>query len=84
MIYDTIVFENLRFRPSTRRQKAGVFKNFHPGWRAFLKRSVFGDRFHQIRVDGGPNRRKNIHVQTKTDTFGRGLRVFGLKNSDIE
>ena len=37
MIYDTIVFENLHFRSSTRRQKPGVFKNFHSGWRAFLK-----------------------------------------------
>ena len=27
MIYDIIVFENLRFRPSTRKQKAGDFKN---------------------------------------------------------
>ena len=27
MIYDIIVFENLRFRPSTCKQKAGDFKN---------------------------------------------------------
>ena len=27
MIYDIIVFENLRFRPSTRKQKADDFKN---------------------------------------------------------
>ena len=27
MIYDITVFENLRFRPSTRKKKAGDFKN---------------------------------------------------------
>ena len=31
MMYDIIVFENLRFRPSTRKQKAGVFRDFNPG-----------------------------------------------------
>ena len=29
MIYDIIVFENLRFGPSTRKWEAGVFKNLH-------------------------------------------------------
>ena len=28
----------------------------------FLKRCVFGDRFHRKRVDGRPNRRKKISV----------------------
>ena len=51
MMYDIIVFENLRFRLSTRKRKAGVFKNFHSGER-FWKRSVFSDRFHQILEDG--------------------------------
>lgn len=32
----------------------------------FLKRCVFGDRFHRIRVDGWPNRRKKTLFQTKT------------------
>ena len=27
VVHDIIVFENLRFRPSTRKQKAGDFKN---------------------------------------------------------
>ena len=68
---DIIVFENLRFRPSTSKRKAGVFKKSLL-WRAFLKRYVFGDRFHLIRVDGRPNwRKKNIGFQTKTDTCGR-------------
>ena len=33
MIYDIIVFENLRFRTSTRKRKARVFKNLHSGER---------------------------------------------------
>ena len=43
--------KNLRFRPSTRRRVA-----------AFLKRCVFGDRFHRMRVDGRPNRSQKISV----------------------
>ena len=31
LMYDIIVFENLCFCPSTRKQKAGVFKDFNPG-----------------------------------------------------
>ena len=31
MMYDIIVFENLCFRPSTCKQKAGVFKDLNPG-----------------------------------------------------
>ena len=33
MIYDIIVFENVRFRTSTRKQKERVFKNLHAGER---------------------------------------------------
>ena len=33
MIYDIIVFENLRFRTSTRKRKAHVFKNLRSGER---------------------------------------------------
>ena len=29
MMCDIIVFENFRFRPSTRKRKADVFKNLH-------------------------------------------------------
>ena len=37
-------------------------------WRVFLKRCVFGDCFHWIRVDGlGQTGDKNPHFQTKTD-----------------
>ena len=68
---DIIVFENLRFRPSTRKRKAGVFKK-SPLWRAFLKRCVFGDCFHMIRVDGRPNWRKKISVFKQ-----KRIRVYG-------
>ena len=67
MMYDIIVFENLCFCPSTRK-KGWCFQRLQP-WRAFLKRCVFGDCFHQIRirVDCRPNRRKNsVCFQTKT------------------
>ena len=29
MMYDIMVFENLPFRPFTRKREAGVFKNLH-------------------------------------------------------
>ena len=31
MMYDIIVFKNLRFHPSTRKREAGIFKNLHCG-----------------------------------------------------
>ena len=37
MIYDIIVFENLRFPTSTRKRKARVFKNLHSGPSVFEK-----------------------------------------------
>ena len=53
-----LILENLRFRLSSRKQEAVFLKNLHSGER-FLKRCVFFDRFHRIRVDGKPDRRKN-------------------------
>ena len=42
-------------------------------WRAFLKGSVFSDRFYQVRVDGRPKKKKKyISFETKTDMSGRG------------
>ena len=44
MIYDIIVFENLRFGPSTRKWEAGVFKNLHSEerfWKAAFLGTVF-------------------------------------------
>ena len=43
-MYDIIVFEIVRFRPSTRRRKAGVFKNLHSGqrfWKDAFSVTVF-------------------------------------------
>ena len=65
MMYYIIVFENLvRFRPSSRKRVASLFQKSSL-WRAFLKRCVFGDRFHRIHVDGRRNRRKKIAVSNK-------------------
>ena len=50
-------FENLSFSPSIHKRVASVFKNSSL-CRAFLKWCVFGDRFHRLRLDGKPNRRK--------------------------
>ena len=60
IIYDIIVFENLRFHHSTCRREAS------PLWRAFLKRCVFGDRCsHRISVRGRPNRWKKSPFSNK-------------------
>ena len=40
---DIIVFENLGFRPSTRKRESGVFKNLHSGDH-FRKLAFFGVR----------------------------------------
>ena len=37
MMYDIIVFENIGFRPSTRKREAGVFKNLHSGKMRFRR-----------------------------------------------
>ena len=70
MMCDIIVlFENRRFRPSHVNEKPEFSKI--STLERVLKRSVFGDRFHQIHVKGGPNRGGDIRFQTKTDTYGR-------------
>ena len=71
MVYDIIVFEYLRFLPSTRKREAGVLENLHSGG-GLLKRCVLGDRFHQIRVGGTPKRMKKISVFKQ-----KGIRVDG-------
>ena len=38
-----------------------------PLWRAFLKRCVFGDRFHRIRVDVRTNRRKTSPFSNRNE-----------------
>ena len=67
-MYDIIVVENLRFRPSTRKREANVCKNLHLAERFRKKNMRFRGRFHRIRVDG-----RYIRLQTKTDTCGRGF-----------
>ena len=78
-MYDIIVLKISVFvRPHVNGKPA--FSNLKsPLWRAFLKRYVFGDRFHRIRADGRPNRRKkNLRFQIKTDTCGRGLKEIAI------
>ena len=50
-MYYIMVFENLRFRPSTRTRENSVSKS-----------SVFIDRFHQILVDGSRIRKEKTCV----------------------
>ena len=65
MMYDIIVLENLRFRPSTRKREAGFLKNLHSGER-FLKDAFAVKEFTEyIREDGRTNRKKNPLIQTK-------------------
>ena len=52
----TSVFVRPHVNESRRFQESSI------RWRAFWKRCVFGDCFHQIRMDGGPNRRKKISL----------------------
>ena len=60
------LFENLvLFCPSSRKRVASVYQKSSL-WKAFLKRCVFGDRFHLMRVDGRPNwRKKNRRFKQK-------------------
>ena len=73
-MYDIIVFRiRNRFRPSTRKRKADVFKNLHTGerfWKGTFSVTVFTEL---VSVDGKLNRRKNIHFQPKTDTCDEAL-----------
>ena len=56
-----IVFTYFRFHPSTRVMGKRSFLTRS----AFLKRCVFGHRFHWIRVKGRPNRKKISVFKTK-------------------
>ena len=57
MMYGIMVFENLRFRPSTRKREAGVVKNLQSG--NCKKTCVIGARKRRLRVEGRLIRRKN-------------------------
>ena len=56
-----MVFENLRFRPFTRKREASIFKNLHYGQREKII-YVFSDSFHLIRVDLRPRTGEKISV----------------------
>ena len=74
-MYDIIVFENLRLRPPTRKQKAGVFENLYSEERFFaFWVTVFTGYVWTVDQIGG----KNIRFQIKTDTCGRGLSSWAL------
>ena len=67
MIYDIIVFENLRFRTSTCKRKARVFKNLHSG-ESFWKDPV--TRYVWVKPGGEyPFSDKNGYVWTGPKSF---------------
>ena len=67
MIYEVIVFENLRFGPYARKRISQRFQKSPLTPEGVLKRCLFGDRFQRIRVDVRPNRRKILRFQPITD-----------------
>ena len=72
MMYYIVVFENLRFRPSTRKRVASILKNLHSGKRCYkdaFSVTVFTENVWTTGQTGG----KNLRFQTKTDTCGRNL-----------
>ena len=62
-------FENLCFRPSWRIREARVSENV-------FERCVFVDRFHWIRVDGRPNRKKKTSVFKRKRIHVDGASIF--------
>ena len=72
VIYEIIVFKNLRFRPYARKRISRRFQKSPLTPEGVLNRCLFGDRFQRIRVDGRPNRRKTLRFQTVTDRRRRG------------
>ena len=72
MMYDMIVFENLRFRPFTRKRKAGVSSKISTLESVFEKMRFRWPFSPDTRVDGMPTGEKIIRFQIKTDTCGRG------------
>ena len=79
-IHDNVVFEKLRFRPSRRKRRDGVFKNS----------TLTGDRFRKpffwrpkrLPLTWGQKvkmRKKNIRFQKYPDTSGRDVRCVFLR-----
>lgn len=69
------LFVFLAFMPGvhTRTRRRFSFFKF-PFWTAFLKSCLFGDRFHQIRVDGRPNRKEKVAFSNENGYVYMGLR----------
>ena len=59
MMYDIIVLENLRFRPSTRKREDGFFKNLHSGERFWKDAFAVTEFTEYIRVTVGQTGKKN-------------------------
>ena len=72
MMYDIIVFENLRFRPHENEEVA-FLKKKNPLWGPFSKTCIFGARKRRLLVDGRLKRReKTLRFQKNPGTCGRG------------
>ena len=69
MMYDTIVFKNLRFRPSTRKREATLERSVFEKMR-FSTRTVFTEA---CRRQG--RQQEKSPLSTKTDTCERGFRI---------
>ena len=72
-------FQKDAFYPSTRQKETESSKN--PLWRAFSKRSVFGEQKRRLSVDGNPKRIKKDALQKYLDTCGRS--IYRLDTWDI-
>ena len=64
----------------TRKQR---FQNV-PLWRAFLRSSVFIDRFHRYVWTKVVSVKKKLRFQLKTDTCGQGLNLVNQKLLKVE
>ena len=73
MMYDIIVFENLGFRPSTRKRESGVFENLHSEDR-FRKPAFFGLRKGRSYVKAKTEGKKSPLSKT-LDTRGMCLKL---------
>ena len=69
MVYDIIVFKNLRFHPFTSKREAGIFKNLHYEDRSWKIR-IFGAC---LCVNGKLKCRKKSMFSKYQDMCGQGL-----------
>ena len=79
--HDIIVFENLRFRPSTRIRRVSIFKTLHPGehiWKPPF--SPLHTNTTSLRFQNSPPWR----VYLKTSVFGARKRRLRMNGSRIQ